>query len=232
MKKSLRWIGKAMLRLGLIFIAASLGLVLLYRFVPVPATPLMIIRWVENAGTKAESNPIHKKWVPAASISKHAFQAVYTAEDQLFQEHRGFDWQSMKRAWESNKQGKKIRGGSTISQQTAKNVFLWPKRSYLRKALEAYFTALIELFWSKERILEVYLNVVEMGPGIYGIEAASNHYYTKSASMLARQEAARIAAILPNPRSYSVKNPSPYIQKRQAWILRQMTNLAQIPYGN
>ena len=150
---------------------------------------------------------------------------------RTFLQHHGFDWKAMEKAWEQNKKGKRIKGASTISQQTAKNVFLLPARTYLRKGLEAYFTVLIELIWGKERILEVYLNVIEMGPGIYGIETAAQAYYGKTASELNRAEAAMIAAILPNPRKWSPKKPTTYLKGRQSWILKQMGNLNQLPVG-
>ena len=137
----------------------------------------------------------------------------------------------MEKAWENNKKGKRVKGASTISQQTAKNVFLWPGRTMLRKGLEAYFTFLIELIWSKERIMEVYLNVIEMGEGIYGIQAASQTYFKKPAEKLSRNEAALIAAVLPNPRRWSPARPTPYIQGRQSWILRQMNNLPPVGMG-
>ena len=150
--------------------------------------------------------------------------AVLCSEDQLFMEHNGFDMKAIEKALEYNdkKKGKKLRGGSTISQQTAKNVFLWQGRSWLRKGLEAYFTLLIEVMWSKERIMEVYLNVIEMGDGIYGTEAAAQEYFQKSAAKLTASQAALIAAVLPNPRKWSPANPTGYIKKKQQWILRQM----------
>lgn len=152
--------------------------------------------------------------------------AVMASEDQLFPDHNGFDIKSIKKALESNKKKtKRIRGASTISQQVAKNVFLWQGRSWFRKGLEVYFTFMIEVFWSKERILEMYLNVAEMGKGIFGVEAASRAYFKKSAQKLTRTEAAMIAACLPNPKKYVVQPPSRYITRRYPWILNQMNNL-------
>lgn len=152
--------------------------------------------------------------------------AVMASEDQLFPDHNGFDIKSIKKALESNKKkSKRIRGASTISQQVAKNVFLWQGRSWFRKGLEVYFTFMIELFWSKERILEMYLNVAEMGKGIFGVEAASRSYFKKPSSKLTRMEAARIAACLPNPKKYKAEPASPYVAKRTFWILNQMSNL-------
>jgi monofunctional biosynthetic peptidoglycan transglycosylase len=155
--------------------------------------------------------------------------AVIASEDQLFPDHNGFDIENIKKALESNKKKKRIRGASTISQQVAKNVFLWQGRSWFRKGLEVYFTFMIELIWSKERILEVYLNVAEMGKGIFGVEAASQKYFKKPASKLTRTEAAMIAACLPNPKKYVVNPPTRYISRRYPWILAQMNNLEGDP---
>ena len=175
----------------ILFFVSSIGLTILARFVPVFITPLMIIRSVEAiADGKSPKNS--KQWVSIEQISPHMIRAVIAAEDNLFMEHNGFSFEDIQKAWEHNKKGKRIRGGSTISQQTAKNVFLWNKRSYVRKALEAYFTVLIELFWSKERIMEVYLNVIETGDGIYGVQAASLEYFGKDAAKLSRSQAAQI----------------------------------------
>ncbi|WP_057937098.1 monofunctional biosynthetic peptidoglycan transglycosylase [Algoriphagus resistens] len=213
------------------FFILSIGMTVIYRFVPVPLTPLMVIRFFEQTFDPEKEVRYSRDWVPISEISKHAPQAVYASEDQRFLEHKGFDFEAMEKAWENNKKGKRIKGASTITQQTVKNVFLWPSRSYLRKGLEAYFTVLVELIWSKERIMEVYLNVIEMGEGIYGIEAASQAYFNKPASKLNRNQAARIAAVLPNPRRWSPANPTSYIIGRQQWILRQMNNLAPIGMG-
>jgi len=197
----------------------SILITIIYRFVPVPITPLMITRYFEldHAG-------INKEWKSMDEISPNLPLAVMTSEDQKFEEHFGFDLEAIQKAAKYNEkhQGKKLKGASTISQQTAKNVFLWPSRSWLRKGLEVYFTFLIELFWSKDRIMEVYLNVIEMGPGIYGAEAASNYYFQKHASQLNRDQAAAIAAILPNPLKWSASKPTPYIQHKKAWILNHM----------
>lgn len=157
-------------------------------------------------------------------------KAVVASEDNLFMKHHGFSFKSMQKAWEHNKKGKRIRGGSTISQQTAKNVFLWPQRSYLRKGLEAYFTVLIELIWSKERIMEVYLNVIEMGPGIYGVQAAAKEHFGKDASKLSKGQAALIAGCLPNPRRFIAGNPSPYIQRRKGQIMSLMNKIGRIEF--
>ncbi|MFC4870492.1 monofunctional biosynthetic peptidoglycan transglycosylase [Negadavirga shengliensis] len=215
-------------RLLLGLLAFSVLLVIVYRFVPVPVTPLMAIRMVEQAKDPEREVLLVKDWVPISEISHHMVMAVIAAEDQKFLQHSGFDWEAIDKALEGNKLGKRIKGGSTISNQTAKNVFLWPGRNMLRKALEAYFTLMIEFLWSKERIMEVYLNVIEMGDGIYGAEAAANMYYQKSAKDLTRAEAALIAAVLPNPLRWTPASPTSYIRNRQAWILRNMNNLGPL----
>ena len=161
-------------------------------------------------------------WVPFNRISENLSLAVVCSEDQNFLSHHGFDWGAIEKAMEQNDAGRRLRGGSTISQQTAKNVFLWPGRSYVRKGFEAWFTVLIELFWSKERILEVYLNSIEMGKGIYGAEAAAQHWFRKPAARLTPDEAAALTAILPNPRKYSANPPGPYIARRKQWVKKQM----------
>lgn len=213
------------------FFIVSIGLTIIYRFVPVPITPLMVIRLVEQTFDPEKKVRLYKDWVPISEISRNAPQAVFAAEDQKFLTHKGFDFEAMEKAWENNKKGKRIKGASTITQQTVKNVFLWPGRSYLRKGLEAYFTVLVELLWSKERIMEVYLNVIEMGDGIYGIEAASQAYYKKPAAKLNRNQAAMIAAVLPNPIRWTPARPTGYIRGRQAWIMRQMNNLEPLGLG-
>jgi len=212
-----------------LFILITVGWTIILRFVPVYVTPLMLIRSVEAiaAGNSPKNS---KRWVSIEKISPHMYQAVVASEDNLFLEHHGFSFQDMKKAWEHNQQGKRIRGGSTISQQTAKNVFLWNKRSYFRKGLEAYFTVLIELFWSKERIMEVYLNVIETGDGVYGVEAASLEYFGKNASDLSRSQAALIAVCLPNPRRFSPAKPSPYIQRRKNQILYLMNQIQRVNF--
>ncbi|GAB1415128.1 monofunctional biosynthetic peptidoglycan transglycosylase [Paludibacter sp.] len=181
----------------------------------------MVIRSVESI-FEGKMPKNSKKWVPIEEISPNMVQAVIASEDNLFMEHYGFSFEDMKKAWKHNKKGKRIRGGSTISQQTAKNVFLWNKRSYVRKGLEAYFTLLIETFWSKKRIMEVYLNVIETGKGIYGVEAASLEYFGKNSSKLTQSQSALIAVCLPNPRKFNPAHPSPYIQKRKSFIQNMM----------
>lgn len=199
----------------------SIFLVILFKWMPVPITPLMVIRNFESSQNDKGFSWKHD-WVSIDDISKNLQLAVICSEDQNFLIHHGFDMKAIEKAIEHNKKGRRIRGASTISQQTAKNVFLWPQRSWFRKGLETYFTFLIELVWSKERIMEVYLNSIEMGNGVYGAEAASQYWFKKSASRLSQQEAAAIAAILPNPRRYRANPASNYIQSRKAWIVSQM----------
>jgi monofunctional glycosyltransferase len=229
--KILRKLFRFIFKLILFFFISTIGITLLYRFIPVPFTPLMVIRAWEQATDPKKEMRFSKDWVSMSNISKHASQAVYAAEDQKFPEHFGFDVEAMEKAWRNNKKGKRIKGASTITQQTAKNAFLWPGRTMVRKGLEAYFTLLMEILWPKERIMEVYLNIIEMGDGIYGIEAASQIYFKKSAAKLSRQEAALIAAVLPNPRRWTPSRPTAYISGRQAWIMRQMNNLPPLGYG-
>ena len=202
------------------FFIFSIIWVIAYRFINPPITFLMVQRnWERKAAEKPAK--IKNEWVKFEDISDNMKRAAVSAEDQLFLKHMGFDIKAIEKAYESNlKKGKKkIKGGSTISQQTAKNVFLWQGRSYFRKALEAYYTVLIELIWGKERILEVYLNSIEMGDGIYGAEAATQHWYKKECKSLTRMQAAGIAVILPNPRRFS-PNGSAYISRKQNKIAR------------
>ncbi len=217
-KKIFRLIGKA----ALWFFGLSIFSVVIFRFVPVPVTPLMLIRCVEQVFSSDDLRMKHD-WVSIDEISKNLSLAVVCSEDQNFMNHSGFDMKAIERSVDAVKRGvKRVKGASTISQQTAKNVFLWPGRSWIRKGFEVYFTVLIEFVWSKERIMEVYLNSIEMGNGIYGAEAAANFYWKTSAKNLSRTQAAAIAAILPNPLKYSANPPGPYVQERIGWIVGQM----------
>lgn len=217
LKKFLRFT----IKLAIWFFVLTVGWVILYKFIPVPYTPLMAIRSMDS-GTPEK---IEHQWIPIKEISPHLQLAVICAEDQKFEYHNGFDREAIKKVIDSNRrENKKLRGASTISQQTAKNVFLWPKRSWIRKGFETYFTFLIEFFWSKERILEVYLNSIEMGNGVFGAQAASKHWFDKQANQLTSENAAAIAAILPNPRIYKAHPPTPYISGRIQWISGQMKN--------
>lgn len=203
------------------FVGLSVFMVLLYKWVPVPGTPLMVIRKFEHR-ENGKAPAIRHDWVSLENISPHLQLAVVCSEDQNYLKHDGIDWGAVEKARKENEKRKRIRGASTITQQTAKNIFLWQGRNYMRKGLEVWFTFLIETFWSKERIMEVYLNSIEMGDGIYGAEAAAQSYFGKSAARLSPDEAALIAAILPNPRRFSAKNPSGYTRGRQQFILNQM----------
>ncbi|TRX23921.1 monofunctional biosynthetic peptidoglycan transglycosylase [Flavobacterium franklandianum] len=211
------------------FFGLSVFFVVLYKFVPVPFTPLMVIRAIENKFDGKENYFSHD-WEPIENISPNLQKAVIVSEDGTFLTHNGFDFTAMQKAYKNNERGRRIKGGSTISQQTAKNVFLWQGRSYLRKGLEAYFTVLIELIWGKERIMEVYLNSIEMGNGIYGAQAATLHWYRKDATSLTKMQAAGIAAILPNPRKYSATSSSSYINNRKTKIVRLMRYVGKIEY--
>lgn len=167
-------------------------------------------------------------WVPLSEMSQEIQLAVVCAEDQKFLYHKGFDYKAIENAYKTNRNGKSLRGGSTISQQTAKNVFLWSGRSWLRKGLETYFTFLVETLWSKERILEVYLNSIEMGNGVFGVEAAANYWFNTTANDLSQHEAAAIAAILPNPRNYKASPRTKFIEGRKQWVLQQMNNFGRL----
>lgn len=204
------------------FFIVSIVSVIIFRWIPVPITPLMLIRDVEQMGD-GKGVTMEHDWVSLEEISPKLQLAVVCSEDQNYLKHFGFDMGAIKKAMDENEKGKRIRGGSTITQQTAKNVFLWQGRSYLRKGLEAWFTLLIEVFWSKERIMEVYLNSIEMGNGIYGAEAASQHWFHKSAKKLTKDEAAAIAAILPNPLRLKANPATDYVSNRKAWIKQQMS---------
>lgn len=205
------------------FVTTSLS-VLMYRWMPIYATPLVMIRTIEYA-LDGKWVPIHKDWTPIEEISPHLQRAVIASEDPKFLSHNGFDFEAIARALEANKKRKIKMGASTITQQTAKNVFLYPSRTYLRKGLEAYFTVLIEALWDKRRILEVYLNVVELGPGVYGAEAAAQYYWKRPAHKLSQGEAQLFAAILPNPRRWNPKRPTNFVLKRRNFIRRNLALL-------
>jgi monofunctional biosynthetic peptidoglycan transglycosylase len=204
------------------FFIISVVSVLVFRFIPIPITPTMLYLLGEQAFDSERKIVLKKDWESLSNISPNMKLAVIAAEDQLFYEHFGFDFIAIKKAMRNNERGRRLKGGSTISQQTAKNAFLLPHRSYIRKGLEAYFTMLIELLWSKDRIIEVYLNVIEFGNGIYGVEAASQHYFKKPASKLNKDEASLLASVLPNPIRFKVDRPSGYVLRRKNWIKRQI----------
>ena len=221
MKKFLVRIWKICLKIFLWFIGVSVVSVIIFRWVPIPITPLMVIRCVEQ---KVAGKPmkLNKTWKPLEEISPDLQLAVVCSEDQNFLKHHGFDVGAIQKALKHNEKSKRKRGASTISQQVAKNVFLWDGRNWVRKGFEVYFTFLIETCWSKQRIMEVYLNVIEMGNGIYGAEAASHEYFNKSAIKISKQQAATITVILPSPLKYNAKHPSGFLQGRINWTLQQM----------
>jgi monofunctional biosynthetic peptidoglycan transglycosylase len=236
LKKILGWL----LKCAAVFVISSVAVVIAYKFVPPPATPLMLIRIVEGA-LEGRWVGVTKTWMPIDEVSPYLLRAVMAAEDARFLAHNGIDWEAVEEAQRRNdrakaraearsKRGKTARlrlyGASTITMQTAKNVFLFPARNYVRKAFEAYFTYLIEFIWGKRRILEMYVNEIEMGDGIYGVEAASQAYFKKSAAKLTQYEAALIAAILPDPRHRSPARPTAYLQRRAATIQARMIGIA------
>jgi monofunctional biosynthetic peptidoglycan transglycosylase len=207
------------LRIVLIALVLPVPFVLAYRFVPPPITPLMVIRSLGGAA-------LDKHWVPLERIAATLPRAVIASEDEKFCTHHGFDWVAFDNAYRDWRAGREPKGASTITMQVAKNLFLWPGRSVLRKGIEAYLTVLLELLWDKHRIMEVYLNVIEWGDGIYGADAAAHRYFNKPASALTPQEAALLAAVLPNPREWSAVRPTPYIAERAAAIREDMPAMA------
>ncbi len=216
-----------LLLLAIIFVFLSFSSTLLFRYIPPPITPLMMIRGTESlADGKVFAS--RDRWVTLQEISPWMIRAVIAAEDQKFVHHHGFDFSAMAQAFAHNSKGGRVRGGSTISQQTAKNIFLWPGGSYLRKGVEAYFTVLLEMLWNKGRIMETYLNIAEFGPGIYGVESAAHTYYRTSAKKLTARQAAMLAAVLPAPRRFSPARPTAYLFQRQRWILQQMRNAGPV----
>jgi monofunctional glycosyltransferase len=220
---ALRWVWRGIL----LCVAVSVLEVLLLRWIApwTSAGMLEASLWPKERGYHTQYH-----WVNLAHISKEAAVAVMASEDQAFPYHSGFDYKAIREAVQDSERGRKLRGASTISQQVAKNLFLWSGRSYVRKALEAYFTVLIEFMWPKERILEVYLNIIELGPGVYGVEAASQRYFHEPATRLTAPEAALMAAVLPNPRKLHIDRPSAYVLSRRARILEQMRELGGTAY--
>lgn len=225
LRGALRWAALA----GAAFIVLSIVSVLLLRHVPIHGSMVMLERKAQ-AWLSGERLPIQQQWRSWDALADHAKLAVIAAEDQRFPHHRGFDLDEMRRAWEASRNGGRLRGASTISQQTAKNLFLWTGRSWLRKGLEAWFTLLLEVLWPKQRILEVYLNIVEWDHGIFGLEAAGQHYFGVAAGQLSEVQASRLAAILPNPRAWDATRPGPHVERRSQWIRQQMRNLGGTRY--
>jgi monofunctional glycosyltransferase len=225
LRRAAIWLAKGALALFL----GSLVATVLLRWIPPFFSALMVERHVA-AVVHGEPYGAQYEWVGWKKIAPTAPLAVIASEDQHFAEHHGFDFDSIEKALNERDKGRRMRGASTISQQVAKNLFLWPGRSFVRKGLEAYFTVLLETFWPKRRILEVYLNIAEMGDGVFGVEAASQRYFRKPASRLTAEEAAAIAAVLPNPHRMHPNRPSPFVEERRGWILRQMDQLGGVEY--
>jgi len=213
-----------LLKVSLGLLALSVLAVLVLRFMAPPFSALMVERRIGSWFSEGKYSSTYR-WVSLDKIAPVMSTAVIASEDQNFPDHYGFDLAAIQRAIGHNERSSKTKGASTLTQQTAKNMFLWSSRSWLRKGVEAYFTVLLETIWGKRRILETYLNIVEFGDGIYGVEAAAQHYFRKPASRLNSEEAAMLAAVLPNPRRYKVKAPGPYVRERQQWILQQMYQL-------
>lgn len=226
MKKFLRKVFLFVLKWVGILMLVSISWVVLFKWINPPVTPLMVIRYVQM---EPDHRKLQYEWQSIDSMSQAVPLAAVASEDQRFPDHAGFDFEAIQKAIENNLSDNRttMRGGSTISQQTAKNVFLWPGRSWVRKGLEVWFTSWIELIWGKKRILEVYLNVIEVGPGIYGVEAGGQAHFKTGADQLNRSQASLLAVVLPNPRQYNASAPTAYLQKRQQWVLRQMNNLGR-----
>nr|WP_298055784.1 monofunctional biosynthetic peptidoglycan transglycosylase [uncultured Halomonas sp.] len=211
------------------FVLLSVALVVLFRFVPPPGSMVMVERKIQS-WVHSEPIDIQRQWRSWDSLSDNAKLAVIAAEDQRFPHHRGFDFVELRRAWQASRDGGRLRGASTLSQQTAKNVFLWTGRSWTRKGLEVWFTLLIETLWNKQRILEVYLNVAEWDSGVFGLEAASQHYFGVSSNALTERQASLLAAILPSPLTRSAARPDAQVERRSQWIRQQMRNLGGAGY--
>jgi monofunctional biosynthetic peptidoglycan transglycosylase len=223
----LTWAGVV---LGGLVIGLPLLTVFALRWIPPPVSAMMIEKRVAAWNAKEQDYHLRYRWVGWDDISPHVRIAVVAAEDQKFPQHAGFDREAIEDAWQDHQRGRRLRGASTISQQVAKNLFLWPGRSFVRKGLEAYFTVLLESLWPKRRILEVYLNIAEFGRGIFGVRAASEQFFGKPPRGLDRAEAALLAAVLPNPLRLHADRPSPYVRERAGWIRGQMDHLGGVEY--
>jgi len=230
LKKTIKQLPKIILKIFLWFIFLSILSVLLLKWINPPTSSIMIQRKIEAFVLWNDRQMIAYEWFSYNDISKKMAIAVIAAEDQNFPFHFGFDFEQIEKAIEQHERGRRLRGASTITQQVAKNLFLWEGRSFIRKGFEAYFTGLIELLWSKERMLEVYLNIIETGDMIFGVGAASQIYFKRLPSKLTRNQAALLAATIPNPKRFSARNPSGYIFRRQSWILGQMSSLGGVEY--
>ena len=224
-----KWFRRFVL-LGVVFVVASALQVLALRWIPPFGSAFMIGRQVDSLLEGEFRAAVDYRWRPREQISSSLPIALVAAEDQLFPLHRGFDMKAIEDALENNAKGKKVRGASTITQQLAKNLFLWQGRSWVRKGLEAWYTVLLETLLPKQRILELYANVAEFGDGVYGAEAASQRFFGKPAARLSPAESARLAAVLPSPKKYNAKRPGPYVQKRARWIERQVHRLGGASY--
>jgi len=229
-KGKLARLGRAVLLAVAAWAALTVAVVVLLRWINPPTTAFMIRDRASALFSGDDGYQFRHEWRDWDQISKQAALAVVAAEDQRFAKHLGFDFKQIDKALEDRERGRRVRGASTISQQVAKNLFLWPGQSWFRKGLEAAITVLIELVWPKQRILEVYLNVAEFGRGTWGVQAASQRFFRKDAARLTRPEAALLAAVLPSPKRYRADNPGPYVRKRQAWIERQMVALGGTAY--
>ncbi|MDW3094648.1 MAG: monofunctional biosynthetic peptidoglycan transglycosylase [Gammaproteobacteria bacterium] len=218
MNRLFQWLLKFVLKLALVFIVVSIIVVLPFRWINPPITMVMMDRWLHASN---EDFALQQQWLSWGEIPKHAASAVMASEDQLFVVHHGFDFDSIADSLKSLGSGQRLRGASTISQQVARNVYLWTGRSWIRKGLEVWFTVLIELMWNKQRILEVYLNIAEWGEGIFGLESASQYHFNHSASQLTRIQSALLASSLPSPLKYKPSNPSPYLIERARWNIKQ-----------
>ena len=224
-----RWL-RRLLWAPVVFAVFSVVQVLVLRFVDPPFSTVMLFRQVEAVAQGDWKFRLHYQWCDLEDMARSVPISLVAAEDQRFPEHNGFDLQAIEKAREHNERGGRLRGASTISQQTAKNLFLWQGRSWLRKGLEVWYTVLIEALWPKQRIIEMYANVAEFGDGIYGVQAASRSYWGKDAARLSPAESARLAAVLPSPRRYNAAKPGPYVQRRAAWIQRQARQLGGADY--
>lgn len=229
LRRFIRLLWRFIWRGVLAFALLSVALALLFRFVPPPGSMVMVERKIQS-WVHSEPIQLQREWRSWDSLSDNAKLAVIAAEDQRFPHHRGFDLVELRRAWQASQDGGRLRGASTLSQQTAKNVFLWTGRSWTRKGLEVWFTLLIETLWSKQRILEVYLNVAEWDSGVFGLEAASQHYFGVSSNALTERQASLLAAILPSPRTRSAARPDAQVERRSQWIRQQMRNLGGAGY--
>lgn len=229
--KLLKNVQRFLFRIAVAFFLFTIALVIIFKWVDPPTTSVMTLNYLDARFADGQKKSLIKyNWVDYNDISPYMPLAVIASEDQTFPYHNGFDFRAMKIAFKLNRAGKSIRGASTISQQVAKNLFLWLGRSYLRKGLEAYFTVLIEMLWSKQRILEVYMNTAGMGNNVFGVGAASQYFFNKPASLLSPQDAALLAAVLPSPSRLKAARPSTYVMQRQGWILSHMNLLGGIRY--